>query len=149
MATGLEQHDDDAMQEILRRAMQKDGTHGQALRDRLLTAADELGISHESVIEAEREYNVARERNQELAAYRKHLRKEFKAHLGIYVAVNFFLILINVLTFRNDHELWALFPLLGWGIGLVIHAINALGKPDWDDEEFQKWRKEKKEGLED
>ena len=144
MPTGLRHDDDDAMQEILRRAMEKERTETGALQDRLLAAADELGISRDAVLQAEQEYRVESERAKELATYHRNEKKDFKLHLAIYVTVNVFLFLINMLTLKDDNTLWALFPLLGWGIGIVIHAISSMAKPEWQDEDFQEWRRERK-----
>jgi len=141
MAKRLEERDEDAMSEILRRAMQKESNTGSALRDRLLATASELGISHESVIEAEQEYMRETERRTELAAYVDAQRKNFYAHLTTYLAVNGFLLAINLLTLGNDRTLWFLYPLLGWGIGLACHVQQAFRKPGWHDDEFQTWRK--------
>jgi hypothetical protein len=145
METRLEPHGDDAIQEILRRAMVKDASEGDMLRDRLLATADELGISHEAVLAAEKEYRLESARGKELAAYRAHQRKDFVAHLAIYVAVNIFLIAVNLFTYHEDKSMWAMFPLLGWGIGIVCHAVGAFSKPDWHDEEFQKWREKRQD----
>jgi len=44
----------------------------------------------------------------------------FTVHLIVYVAVNFLLIAINLLTTPN--HLWFVWPLIGWGIGVIGHA---------------------------
>ncbi len=41
-------------------------------------------------------------------------------HLFVYLAVNAFLIVINVTT--SPESLWSVWPLLGWGLGLAAHA---------------------------
>ena len=51
--------------------------------------------------------------------------KGFYFHLISYVLVNVFLIVINLLT--SPEYLWFFWPLLGWGIGLVIHAFSVFG----------------------
>lgn len=145
MRARLERREDDAMQEILRRAMLKDANEGRMLRDRLLSAASELGISEEAVLQAEQDYHAETARESQLDEYRIHRRRDFFMHLYVFITVNVFLAAINLLTYHEDKEMWALFPLLGWGIGLVIHAIAALGKSDWHDEEFQKWRKKRED----
>jgi hypothetical protein len=43
-------------------------------------------------------------------------------HASIYVAVNLMLVLMSVMGGRH----WAVFPLLGWGLGLAIHGIVVL-----------------------
>jgi hypothetical protein len=53
-------------------------------------------------------------------------RKRVKSHLGwykhlaVYLLVNAFLISMSVWQGRN----WALFPLFGWGLGLVLHGAS-------------------------
>ena len=130
------------MEEILRRAMSKDAQEGKLLQERLFSVADELGISHESVLEAEKEYRVETQRTQELSEYFGRRRKDFFTHLSIFIVVNVFLAAMNIFTYREDPHLWFIYALFGWGIGIVTHAIGALSKPDWNDEQFQKWRKE-------
>jgi len=49
-------------------------------------------------------------------------RIHFYNHLYIYVGVNAFLILINLLT--SPFNWWFHFPLLGWGIGLFFHWLK-------------------------
>ena len=43
-------------------------------------------------------------------------------HLAVYIAVNILLIVINVST-SPDH-FWFIWPLIGWGIGVVFHALK-------------------------
>src|SRR5215831_12809001 len=44
-------------------------------------------------------------------------------HATVYVAVNVLLITINLST--GTGHLWFQWPLLGWGIGLLAHAVAA------------------------
>ncbi|MCG8570567.1 MAG: 2TM domain-containing protein [Spirochaetes bacterium] len=48
----------------------------------------------------------------------------FIAHLGSYIGVNAFLIMVNVITFGGSF--WFVLPMLGWGIGLVAHSLSAI-----------------------
>ncbi|MDP9336475.1 MAG: 2TM domain-containing protein [Actinomycetota bacterium] len=51
-------------------------------------------------------------------------RLGFNIHLGVYIAVNLFLVMVWVLTSDGFKTMpWFLFPLGGWGIGLVAHYI--------------------------
>jgi len=45
----------------------------------------------------------------------------FYIHLAVYIAVNIFLIVINYSTSRG--YLWFVWPLSGWGIGVIFHAL--------------------------
>lgn len=48
----------------------------------------------------------------------------FRTHCIIYLSVNAFLIILNLLG--NSSHLWFYWPLLGWGLGLLAHgaAVN-------------------------
>ncbi len=59
-------------------------------------------------------YEEARKRVEEI--------KGFYVHLASYVLINAALILINLLTSPNN--LWFIWPLFGWGIGLIVHAFS-------------------------
>lgn len=60
---------------------------------------------------------------EEAEAFR-HVRKlrGFYTHLLQYAVVIPFLWVINVLT--SMHYLWAIWPTLGWGLGIVLHAFR-------------------------
>jgi hypothetical protein len=47
----------------------------------------------------------------------------FLLHLSIYVTTNLSLVVIWALTGAGYP--WFVFPILGWGIGLVAHAVVA------------------------
>lgn len=50
-------------------------------------------------------------------------RRIFLLHLSIYLATNVSLIIIWALTGAGYP--WFVFPILGWGIGLVAHGVVA------------------------
>lgn len=55
---------------------------------------------------------------------RKRVRdvRDFYVHLGVYLIVNGALFAINMLT--SPDTLWFYWPLLGWGVGVAIHAFS-------------------------
>jgi hypothetical protein len=62
----------------------------------------------------DRAYERAKERVEEKVG--------FLSHLAAYVVVNAFLFFID---YREDRTIdWAYWPLIGWGIGLLFHALN-------------------------
>lgn len=132
------------MTQILRKAIEKDATRSSS-GDRLLAAAAELGISPEAVREAQLEYEEETERRNALAAFRAEFLRSFYLHLGTYAAVNLVLILINVITWQDDHEVWAVWPILAWGIGVACHAVATFLRHDWNSGEFQRWYKRRKD----
>ncbi len=63
------------------------------------------------------------------AVKRLKKRRDFMAHLLVYVLVNSFLIAIWAIT--PVHVFWPMFPLFGWGIGVAMNAWDV-----WHGEDF-------------
>jgi O-antigen/teichoic acid export membrane protein len=82
-------------------------------------------------MEQEEKYARAKKRVTEI--------KAFYTHVVTYVAVMILLFIIDMLT---GPGLWFYWPLLGWGILIVSHAINLFGLkgflgPDWEKKKIQ------------
>lgn len=67
------------------------------------------------------EFARAAFREQEARQIRR--RRVFLLHLSIYLMTNVFLVIVWALTGAGYP--WWLFPLFGWGIGLVAHGATA------------------------
>ena len=63
---------------------------------------------------------------RDLAVERLKKKAEFRVHLLSYVMVNTFLVIIWAMT--SPGFFWPVFPIAGWGIGLVFHAWDAYGR---------------------
>ena len=60
-------------------------------------------------------------------------KRDFRAHLFIYVTVNAVLVVIWAIT--SAGFFWPIFPILGWGIGIAANAWDVYGrKPISEDE---------------
>jgi len=57
-----------------------------------------------------------------LATRRADMKLAFRSHLIAYVIVNAGLVAINLITFSG--YFWAIWPIIGWGIGLAAHAVT-------------------------
>ncbi|MGC4068751.1 MAG: 2TM domain-containing protein [Polyangiaceae bacterium] len=66
---------------------------------------------------------VERRHDGDLARLRAEARRGFVSHLIPYLCVNAMFVLINVATTKFP---WALIPILGWGIGLLLHLLAVL-----------------------
>ena len=55
-----------------------------------------------------------------LARKRAGAKLGWYVHAAVYVTVNTAFILMAVARGRN----WAMFPLVGWGVGLALHGIS-------------------------
>ncbi len=139
MRETFHEDEDDAMMEILRRAVNKSDTSSQGLQQRLFAAADEMGISRDAVLAAEYEYRRDQVLQDKLRQYDAERRKGFQIHLVSYASVNVFMAALNVMTYHEDNEIWFPYILLSWGIGIAIHAFLSLRKADPNDIEFKKW----------
>lgn len=67
--------------------------------------------------------------------------KEFYSHLVTYLLVITGLFVINYFT--SPDYWWAVWPALGWGIGIVSHALSAfeilnIFGPDWERKQVEK-----------
>ena len=58
----------------------------------------------------------------ERAKKRVEAKMGFYVHFVVYVGVNILLIVINFLS--SPHYLWFKWPLMGWGIGLLVHGLG-------------------------
>jgi 2TM domain len=63
---------------------------------------------------------------RERAIARLKQRRDFGAHLFVYLVVNVFL--IGIWVFTGAGFFWPVFPLFLWGIGLVLNAWDVYGR---------------------
>jgi hypothetical protein len=63
-------------------------------------------------------------------------RHDFHIHLLVYVLVNGFLTVIWVVT-SGPGFFWPVFPMAGWGIGLVLHAWDTYTRQEPRDEQIR------------
>ena len=61
-------------------------------------------------------------------------RRKFYSHLITWVVMSVFFILLNLVT--SDY-FWAIFPILGWGIGVAFHGIQIFTN-EWEDSEIDR-----------
>ena len=131
----------DDVQQILQRALTRK-QDGQFSREQLMEMASELGITSDVLQEAEAEWKLKRNEEHERKSFNAFQRRAFKAHLIPYLAVNTFLVLINLVT--SPGYFWAIFPMLGWGLGLFFHGWSAYQtEGEAYERMFQQWKKGK------
>ncbi|GAB2456944.1 2TM domain-containing protein [Jatrophihabitans fulvus] len=61
-------------------------------------------------------------------------KRDLGAHVLIYVLVNSFLTVVWAVT--GDGFFWPMFPIFGWGIGLVMNAWDVWRGDDFTPEEI-------------
>jgi hypothetical protein len=106
---------------------------GETIDGKSVLGREENGhLAQEMKMNKDSRFHRAKERVEAL--------RGFYANLAAYIVVNAFLLLLNVTT--SPDSLWFYWPLLGWGIGIVMHAVWVLGfrrlfGPDWEEKKIQ------------
>jgi hypothetical protein len=97
--------------------------------------------------ERSKEMTVTEDRRREIAVKRLKEKSDFRVHLLIYLTVNAMLIAFwavtggVALTAAGAHMssfFWPIFPLLGWGVGLVAHGYTAYVGDTYTEEQIQR-----------
>jgi len=69
----------------------------------------------------------------------KRLKKQrdLRSHLLVYVLVNTLLVVIWVMT--DPHGFfWPVFPIAGWGIGVIMNAWDVYGRQEITEEDIHR-----------
>ena len=91
---------------------------------------------------------MSEEEIYEEAKQRVEAKKYFYVHLALYICINAFLIIIWAFVADGGFP-WFIFPLFGWGIGIVFHFLEVFvlkGKVEKEaiEKEAEKIRREQK-----
>ncbi|MCH4568542.1 2TM domain-containing protein [Bacillus sp. ES1-5] len=89
---------------------------------------------------------MERDENYLRAKKRVENLKAFYIHLAVYILVNLMLFFINISS--DSSKLWFLYPLGGWGIGIVIHGLTTFpfgifGK-EWEERKIKEYMEKDK-----
>jgi hypothetical protein len=66
---------------------------------------------------------------REAAVKRLKERRDFWSHVVVYVLVNALLVVVWAVTSGSLGNFWPMWPILGWGIALALHARDVFRKP--------------------
>jgi hypothetical protein len=104
--------------QVLQHARQ--GTNGSTRQALSLLTSNPKGVI-EMMIDAEHETDM-----RARAVKRLKKQRDFRTHLLVYLLVNLFLVAVWALT--DGHGFfWPIFPMVGWGIGVILNAWDAYG----------------------
>lgn len=70
-------------------------------------------------------------------------KKGFYGHLSVYIAVGVFFLTMNLVT--NPWDLWFFYPMMPWGVGLLIHYFAIFGLPGKERVLTHKWEEQEME----
>ena len=83
-------------------------------------------------------------------------KKKFYRHLSVFIPVVLFFFILNMVTLGEEPVIWFFYPVLPWGVAVLIHYFSVFGLPwthalseEWEEEQLQKeiHRAERKLGL--
>jgi hypothetical protein len=132
-------YNSDEMQQILQIAFARK-QQGEVSREQIIEIASELGVSSASLQAAEQEWLRQEVEAKKRQIFNAQRRREFKSHLVSFVAVNGFLVALNLFT--SPSYFWSVFPLLAWGLGLFLHGMKVYQtKGESYEHDFQEWCK--------
>jgi hypothetical protein len=63
-------------------------------------------------------------------------KRDFHGHLLVYALVNAFLVVIWVVTGPHGF-FWPVFPMVGWGIGVVMNAWDVYWRPEITEQDIE------------
>lgn len=121
-------YSDEEVSAIIRRALTAGGGRDTIGHQELLDIARSSGISEASLEAAIQSDHLEGDLERAKEIYMKRLRKEFFNHLRAYVIVNGFLMFVNLFT--GAGYLWVIWPMAGWGMGLLFHAADVFFADD-------------------
>lgn len=128
------------IQQILNLAIARQGDGEEFSREHLVEIAAEIGISPDTLLEAEQEWLLQKQEQQKHYEFNRYRRSRLKKRLGKFLIVNGFLIVLNLLT--AGQLSWSLYILVFWGLGLGLNAWNTYQLEGEDYERaFQKWHR--------
>ena len=64
-------------------------------------------------------------------------RRDFGVHLLVYCLANGFVVLIWAMTDRHGF-FWPIFPIVGWGIGVVLNAWDVFRRSGFTEEQISR-----------
>jgi hypothetical protein len=86
------------------------------------------------------------EENEKYERAKKRVRalRDFYGHVIIYLIINVFLIVVNLIS--TPERLWFYWVTLGWGIAVILNAISVFGiggiwGSDWEDKKIKQMLK--------
>ncbi|NJO79319.1 MAG: 2TM domain-containing protein [Cyanobacteria bacterium RM1_2_2] len=90
-------------------------------QEQLLDIALETGISAEILQKSQQVWLDEQKLKQRQAVQHSRRQLGFKLHLIPYLAISILLVFINLKT--TPRYFWSVFPILGWGVGVLGHGM--------------------------
>lgn len=81
--------------------------------------------------------NLSDEAARDRAIKRLKKRRDLGAHALVYLLVNSFIVAIWFVT-NDGGFFWPIFPIGGWGIGLVMNVYDVYRSDDFDEDRIRR-----------
>lgn len=134
-----ETYDDEAVQQILRLAIVKQGQDRPLPRSQLLEIAEELGIPESVLVKAEEEWQIQQEEQQARGDFEVYRHQQLRRGITRFLVVNSFLVLLNLLTSHTIN--WSVYPVLIWGLAIALQSWQTFqAEGEEYDRSFRRWR---------
>ncbi len=139
----MDTYSDLEVQQILQKALSR--RSGERLsREQVAEIAKELGVSEADFAQAEAEWRLEVLKEQDRREFIQLIRRRFRDSLVTYILVNGGLIALNFTTARA--VTWALYPLIGWGILLLLEGWSVVATDGQNFEQrFQRWHEQRQQ----
>jgi len=128
------------IQQILNLAIARQASDGEFTHEQLVEIATELGISTDTLAEAEQDWLVQQKEGIKRQEFNIVRRSRLQKRAGKYVIVNGFLVGLNFIS--AGEVSWSLYILLFWGLGLGLNAWNTYQLQGEEYEQaFRRWHR--------
>jgi hypothetical protein len=116
-------YNDDEVRAIIDRALRTEtsaGASSNLSHEQLVALGSEIGLSPETIERAARDVEESGKNTRLSRRVLERRRRWFINHAWAFAAVNSVLFAINFLT--TPGQWWVLFPVVVWGLALLLHA---------------------------
>lgn len=134
-----ETYNEDAVQQILKLAMIRQGQDVALPRSQLVEIAEDLGISESTLEAAEEEWQVQQEEQQARESFDVYRQRQLRQGIIRFLIVNGGLVLLNVAVAHRVG--WSVYPVLIWGMAIAFQTWQTFRNDGEEyDRAFRRWR---------
>lgn len=124
VSEGRRNYSDDEVEEIFRRALERQAAAGDGFaHDELIAAAHEVGLDDDAIERAVRELEHDRTEESIRAAVTRKKRERWLRHLVTYLVIAGGFLGMHALGYVG---VWAIWMAFGWGMGVALQTFGAL-----------------------
>ena len=106
----------------LRENMQMNTTAGNVMPGSCLSEEDRAALNFANQLRRYAELEDGRDPQEENIRRQVRSERAFLIHVAFFIIANALLLGINLIT--APQKIWAVWPLLGWGLGLFLHGLR-------------------------